>query len=367
MVMILLMVMMLVVAELSNGAQVQALSTANLVDEHFAFYAEETALIKAEEVLFQDIEPPPKRPPEELFLSAEQMRVEEKKKGTDSYHDHWATMRDVEKVGHSWMMTELVDEERAFNINTLIDQRTGQWIPKRKDFFKALLEVLEVKDGEIPGILDELKDQLDPNDTGKYESKVRNGLFKLCSHLLFLENIEEELYHGKNYPSGELFLLEDQLALEDEQNFDLSDDEDGEEDKTEKSPFVESEKIPYEDWDEDEIKPGLKDLLTVYGDGKINLNTAPLPILQALLGGDEKAALELVRARKETPFAGHEDVKLVPGAHQAIAKYGDMIDYKSNYFSVKTTFQHRRVRKSRVSLMMREGPQAITLFRGASL
>jgi type II secretory pathway component PulK len=367
MVMVLLVVMVLVVSELMTGARVQRMASENLIDDHFAFYGEQTALIKAEEILFQDIEPPPRQPLTDLILTPEQLKIEQKKAGTDSFHDHWAQMREVEKVGQSWMMMEISDEDRRFNVNTLIDQRTGQWVPKRKTFMEELLKAVGVKDVDVPSLLEEFKDHLDPNDTGKYESKEHNGPLKLLSQLLNFENIDGELYYGKAYPTGELFTEEDFFNLEQEafgHDFEVDDFESADEDRP---PFEDEKATPYEEWDEEEVFPGLKDVLTVYGDGKINLNTAPLPILVALFKGDEKTALEVIRARKLAPLSGHEDLRLVPGATNGIAHYGDMIAYQSNYFRVLLTLEHRRVRRYRVSMMMREGPQAITLFRGAPL
>jgi type II secretory pathway component PulK len=371
MVMVLMVVMVLVISELLSGARVQRLSTENLVDDHFVFYGEQAALIRVEEVLFQDIEPPPKRSTDELFLTPEQLRLEQKKVGTDSFHDHWATMKEVEKLGESWMKVEVSDEERRFNVNTLVDQRTGQLLPKRKAFLEALFKALDMKETESKSLIEEFKDILDPNDTGKYESKTHNGPLKLLSQILDFEELDEELYYGKNYPSGELVTQEDVFALEDkrlEVDFDSEEDlEEGSESK-EQSPFKEDE-IPeaYEDWDDEEIYPGLKDVLTIYGDGKINLNTAPLPILVALLKGDEKAALEIIRARKEAPLAGHEDLKRVTGASQLLGHFADMVTYQSQYFRVLVTIQQRRVRRFRMSMMMREGSNATTLFRGAPL
>jgi type II secretory pathway component PulK len=371
MVMVLMVVMVLVISELLSGARVQRLSTENLVDDHFVFYGEQAALIRVEEVLFQDIEPPPKRSTDELFLTPEQLRLEQKKVGTDSFHDHWATMKEVEKLGESWMKVEVSDEERRFNVNTLVDQRTGQLLPKRKAFLEALFKALDMKETESKSLIEEFKDILDPNDTGKYESKTHNGPLKLLSQILDFEELDEELYYGKNYPSGELVTQEDVFALEDkrlEVDFDSEEDlEEGSESK-EQSPFKEDE-IPeaYEDWDDEEIYPGLKDVLTIYGDGKINLNTAPLPILVALLKGNEKAALEIIRARKEAPLAGHEDLKRVTGASQLLGHFADMVTYQSQYFRVLVTIQQRRVRRFRMSMMMREGSNATTLFRGAPL
>ena len=368
MVLILLVVMVLVVSEMLSSSRIQSLATENQLDEHLSFYGEEVALIQTEEILFQDIEPPPMKSRDERILTPEQIRIEENMKGTDSFHDHWASMASVEKNGENWMLTQVSDEERRFNINTLVDQRTGNVVPKQKQFFEALLKVLKVKDAEVPGFIDELKDQLDPDDTGKYETKDRNGPFKLLSQLQSLDHVkEEELYYGKNYPEGEITLL-DEIALKaplvEESN---EEDMEAKKDVPPKDLKPSENALAYEDWDKDEIFAGLKDVLTVYGDGRININTAPMPILLALFKENEDTALAVVKARKEAPLKDLEDIKRIPGASDGAALYSDIIGFQSHYFRVTTTVQQRRVRKRRISMMMRDGSQAITLFRGAIL
>jgi type II secretory pathway component PulK len=217
---------------------------------------------------------------------------------------------------------------------------------------------LGVKEAELNGFLDELKDQMDSDDTGKYESDLRNGPFKRLSDLMVCEHVTKELYNGLDYPEGELKLLQD-------------DDEDVIEDFSEESsgnaPIFEKKPMPpYEEWDEDEIFPGLSDVLTVYGDGKINVNTAPLPILKALFG-EEDIALDVIVARKEAPFRSVEDLAQVSNTQNGATKYGDMIAFRSNYFRVILHLQQRRVLRKRVSLVSREGSELTTLFRGAIL
>lgn len=365
MVLVLLAMMVIVVTELVTSSEIQSMSSENMVDEHLSHYSEETALLKVEEILFQDIEPPPTKPPDELQLTPEQREVLERQKGTDSFHDHWATLRDQEKNGRSWMMTEVLDEERFFNVNTLVDPRNGKLVKKRGDFLKEILKVLEVKESELSGFVSEVVDLVDQNETGKYESETHNGPLTMISQLKEMEHVEDELFYGLNYPVGEVTLLEETLDDLDELDWE-EEEEEKQEDDEDKPPFEDKKSEPYEDWDEEEVFPGLKDVLTVYGDGKININTATVPILLAIFG-EEDVALGVVRLRKKHPIKSLEDLKTVPGTSNGVGKYGDMMTFRSRYFRVIMTFQYHRVRRQRITMMMREGPQAITLFRGARL
>ncbi|GAG76982.1 unnamed protein product, partial [marine sediment metagenome] len=59
--------------------------------------------------------------------------------------------------------------------------------------------------------------------------------------------------------------------------------------------------------------------LTVYGDGKININTASLPVLQALHSDiDGSLAQEIVEYRKDTPFKKITDLKEIFGIDDRI-------------------------------------------------
>jgi type II secretory pathway component PulK len=256
------------------------------------------------------------------------------------------------------MLTTVSDEERRFNINTLLDSRTGTFIDKRKSFMTELLKNMGVKEAELNGFLEELKDQLDPDTTGKYESELRNGAFQRLSDLTICEHVDKVLFEGSMYPEGELVLEEDSWDKEVESDLDLGENE--------FVFFAKSEALPYEEWDQDEIFPGLKDLLTVYGDGKININTAPLPILTVLFG-EERTALDVIRSRKLAPFRSVEDLAVVANAQSGIAKFVDMISFSSKYFRVTLQLQQRSVLRRRVSLVSREGSQLTTLFRGAIL
>ncbi|MBF0199633.1 MAG: general secretion pathway protein GspK, partial [Planctomycetes bacterium] len=373
MVMLLLFVMIILVTQLLSTTQIQSMISENLSDEHMSFYFEETALLKVEEVLFQDIEPPPMKSPDELGLSSEEMLVQNRMKSSDSYHDHWAKEQDVEQNGESWIRTTIVDEERKFNINTLIHPTTGKLVPKRKAFFVELLKVLGVKDVDTKDIIDNFVDFLDKDENGKFDDETsKNAFMTQLKECLVMEEVDDELYYGIDYPVGELWTEADVEKAEEEafdnNFFDYQDELGQEEEKKDVNPFEQEikERKVYEDWEEDEFIPGFKDVLTVYGDGKININTAPLPVLEAIFE-EETIALAVIEARKEAPFDGFDSLKQVTGASSAATKYVDMLSFQSRYFKVIMEIRHRRVTKKRQAMMMREGSQATTLYRGAQL
>ncbi len=63
----------------------------------------------------------------------------------------------------------------------------------------------------------------------------------------------------------------------------------------------------------------LKDFLTVYGDGYININTAPQEVIQTLYEGmDPLSARMIVERREQSPFRSTAELRNVPGITQAM-------------------------------------------------
>jgi len=360
MVSVLLMVMVIVIVELLSSAHVQVFMAENLSDEHMSFYTEDTLLIKIEEILFQDIEPPEMKDPTELNLSVEELAIIQKKKGTDSYHDYWASNEIVEQNAESWLRGTIHDEERKFNINTLVDPKTDQIVPKRKAFLEKILENMEVKRVDAQDIVTNIVNSLDKNHAGKYDSEeLKNKQFSRINELLGLEMVEDEIYYGNDFPVGEIVSETEEEFAEDEVEF-----EDDDHEAENISPFEKKKMSIYEEWEENEIVPGLKDVLTVYGEGKININTAPMPILITLFG-DEDVALAVLRARKKAPLSKLADLKEIVGATNAAALYGDMIAFHSDFYKIKMEFIHRRAVHTKYAMMKRVGTDIRVLFRGA--
>lgn len=77
--------------------------------------------------------------------------------------------------------------------------------------------------------------------------------------------------------------------------------------------------------------------LTIYSSGKINLNTAPVPVLMALSKSiNEELAGEIVRYRVSRPFSSVSEIGKVPGITPGIdAEVKKLAAVKSAFFTVK--------------------------------
>ena len=95
-------------------------------------------------------------------------------------------------------------------------------------------------------------------------------------------------------------------------------------------------------------KSPLSSLLTLYSTGRININTAPAPVLRSLASEiTDDVAAEILKARQERPFPSIPDIKRVPGITEAVyRKIEGLIDIKSATFSVQSTGEVRGVSRT---------------------
>ena len=82
---------------------------------------------------------------------------------------------------------------------------------------------------------------------------------------------------------------------------------------------------------------GIADYCTVYSEGKINLNVAPVHVMELLPGLDERGLAERIsQVRTEEPITGFQDIQKLPGASPRTATLlTNLVDFKSRYFEVK--------------------------------
>ncbi len=85
--------------------------------------------------------------------------------------------------------------------------------------------------------------------------------------------------------------------------------------------------------------PGLKDCLTIYGDGKININTAPMLVLRALSKDISRETAERMQEYRMSEGNDLTDVNWyvkIPGLSAGSISSG-LISVKSDYFTITST------------------------------
>jgi general secretion pathway protein K len=183
----------------------------------------------------------------------------------DSMQDNWADSASIAEEVSSMFVEgtlDLVirDLSGKININRLVNSE-GDFDPKQKELLSRFLSNREfdINPEAISDILDSIKDWIDPDDevtrfgaeSGYYESlenpyKCRNGSLGSLEEMVLIKGITNDLLFGNEH------------------------------------------------------SPGIINFLTVYGDGKINLNTASPMVLRSLSDDiDQEMVDDLIAYREE--------------------------------------------------------------------
>ena len=81
---------------------------------------------------------------------------------------------------------------------------------------------------------------------------------------------------------------------------------------------------------------GIEDYCTIYSDGRINLNVAPVHVMELLPGLDTGGLAErIAQVRLESPLETLQDVESIPGASARVSsRLTNIVAFKSRYFQV---------------------------------
>ena len=225
---------------------------------------------------------------------------------TDNLTEDWAKSYPPLPIGEGYVKEVLVEDENAkINLNKAV-MEDGKIDPKIYDALSILFQRTEVD----MGILNSLIDWIDPDDEPQPEGaedyyygsldppyECKNGLLDTLSELLMIKGVTDEVY-GK-----------------------------------------------------------ISGYLTIYSNGRININTASKEVLVCLDDEiDETIAEGIIQYREEKPFDTKEELKEVV-EDEVYGRIQSIIDVKSNAFSVASTGQVERVEKVVRAVIDREGDQ----------
>ena len=201
----------------------------------------------------------------------------DKNRDMDSLQEDWARFGAEpfpDKLPEDLTFTGTVaDESGKININALINKE-GEVDQEREKQLRMLFQVLGLEEERVAPLLD----WLDKDDTQRLygaESDFYEGLLPpyRCPNRFFLT-------------IGQLFLVKGMYEIKD---FD------------------------------DEKQKHILDYLTIYSDGKVNINTAPKEVLMCLTDKIDASLAEAVLAfRKDETFTKVDDLKKVPGIDDAL-------------------------------------------------
>lgn len=224
----------------------------------------------------------------------------------------------VEPVGEGFVILDIVPEPGRLNINLLT-----------KEDWETILGNIGIPEEYWEDIIDPIMDWLDEDDvanpdgaeTEDYYSlldppyQAKNGAFDTIRELLLVKGFSETIL------TGGLF---DPMTLEDETETSRS--------SARFSRFSETNDIQI---------AGIEQMLTTYGDGKINIQSAPYDVLRTLPDVDDILARAMMEEReaveddKPNPFASVEDLfSRIEGLNPAIS---DKVTVSSQYYRITST------------------------------
>jgi general secretion pathway protein K len=194
------------------------------------------------------------------------------------------------------------DEKARFNVKKLVVAQAEKWVvqERRRSMLERLLDVLELDSSVVAAIVD-WQDSDGATQPGGAEGAFYSSL--------------ELPYVPRNEPvvtAGELLLVR---GFE-RKLFFLPPSSRG---------FGETEELG-----------ALDDYITVYGDGRININTAALPVLMSLsIDMNEFIARDIIEYRENHPFREKEDLKNVESVSDLLYdEIESLIDIKSDIFRI---------------------------------
>jgi general secretion pathway protein K len=189
----------------------------------------------------------------------------------------------------------MVDENSKININ-LLRNAEGEIDEKREAQMRRLFGALEIKEERLNPVLD----WLDADDIERQDG----------AEGYYYQSLEEpyECANGPFLTVGQVFLVRGMREFE---------------------RFGEKK------------NKRLMDYLTIYSDGKININTAPKEVIESLSEDLDRAqAAAIVEYRKEQKFESIDDLRKVPGLDNIddhiIAQMREWITVKSSTFSIES-------------------------------
>ena len=250
--------------------------------------------------------------------------------GFDALNQAWATNAELyvdQPLGDGKYNVTVIDEESKLQINRLTQEQ-----------LKRLMDVLGVDPSDGDVIVDSILDWIDQDDLHRlngaendyYESlsppyACKDGPLDRVEELLLIRGVTKEIYSGE--PA-----TEDAAA-----------------------------------------RPGLGDLVTTLSSGQVNINTAPAPVLEALLGLDESQISVIMNRRDggdgvagtedDQPFRSVEEFVTQLGSipDQAKQQLGQVLTVNSTFFTVKSTGEVGGVKRTVQAVLRRQGAEIQTV------
>jgi general secretion pathway protein K len=241
--------------------------------------------------------------------------------------------------GPGWVSVKITDLERKVNVNTANPQLINQ-----------VLTAMGVDANDMPVVSDSILDWVQAGDNPRL-SGAKNQYYQslnppyYCkeapmddiSELLLVKGVTWELYSGQSPPGATKSAAPKGFGF---------------------SPF-----------ENNGYAFGLRDVFTTFSDGRINLNTADVNVLQCIPGVDAATAQAIIKTRAgpdgvdgtadDTPYRSAGDIQragVSPEVVQGAAQFGDV---HSRTFKVVVTAHYMTSSRQFIGILWRNNPQDI--------
>lgn len=241
---------------------------------------------------------------------------------TDSLAEPWAKILPPIEFKDGKIFILIEDENRKFNPNSMLaqDKKENEAAVSQ---FKNLLRLTDMRPNFANSVLDWMDEDSNRRIPGGAESvdyknfPCKNAPLDGIEELLLLPKIEKQDFYGK---------------------------------------IVYGKKIP-----------GLTELLTAFGGGKININTASAIVLQSLDEKiDEKMAAQIILRREEKPFSSLNDLLDINGIDlNLIYRISGLSDIKSDAFKIIITVEYGADKFKFTNIVKRTGQNFKLVYRKA--
>jgi len=226
------------------------------------------------------------------------LRVDLNDNKYDTLDEIWSRPVPAIDLGEGTIQIVVEDEERKVNINLLVLKNGNAPDDNWLAVFQRLLETLDID----PSLADAVVDWLDNDETPR------------------VGGAESAFYLSRKFPY-----------------------------KSKNDKFDTVDELRLVRGVTPEVLEKIKPFITVYGSGKVNINTAPVPVLMALSAGQGEAdigeitetlANEIVEYRKDTPFQKIEEIRNVSPFLSDLyqkTRFRDLLDVQGTAFHVRST------------------------------
>ncbi len=279
--------------------------TTDLADDSYFFDNYVGSILEQEQIYYLS----------DTGIKAVERILEEDKNNYDALNETWAQSMPVQLEDVS-LTIQIVDQERYLNPNLLI-QNDGKLNQKFFSVMERLFNIVRIDTTILYNIIDWIDPDSDSSggEEDYIDFSAKNDKLDTVEELKLIRGVNDEVFNGKE----------------------------------EFGSFT----------------PGLKDLLSPYSNGKVNINTANKWVLMALDEDiDESLAESIIAYRQEEPFQNVNDLIKVEGmTSDIIYRIRPFVDVKSENFLVYITISLGEREYKLITLLDRKNKKAIEKWR----